>query len=116
MSDPGSHAHPAAELTRAEQALRESEERYRAFIEQSSEGIWRCELEEPVPIDLPVEEQIDLFYERAVLAECNLAMARMYGLPSERGAPGRPPRPAPPAGGRAQHQVPAAPSSSPATG
>ena len=72
------------ERTRTEQALRESEERYRAFIEQSSEGIWRCELTEPVPIDLPVEEQVDLFYERAVLAECNLPMARMYGLGSEK--------------------------------
>ncbi len=32
--------------------VRESEERYRSFIEQSTEGIWRFELEEPVPIDL----------------------------------------------------------------
>ena len=63
----------------AEQALRASEERYRAFVEQSTEGIWRMENEPPIPIHLPVEEQIDLLYRHARLAECNDAMARMYG-------------------------------------
>ncbi|HEX8290195.1 MAG TPA: PAS domain S-box protein [Pyrinomonadaceae bacterium] len=63
-----------------QRALRESEERYRAFIANSSEGIWRFELEEPVPTDLPVDEQIELFYARGYLAECNDAMARMYGF------------------------------------
>ena len=68
---------------RAEEALRQSEERYRAFIEQSSEGIWRFELEEPIPIDLPAEEQIELAFRHGVLAECNRVMAQMYGLADE---------------------------------
>lgn len=64
----------------AEIALRKSEERYRAFVEQSSEGIWRMELEEPIALDSPEEEQIQHFYKYAYLAECNNAMAQMYGF------------------------------------
>jgi PAS domain S-box-containing protein len=63
----------------AEEALHASEERYRAFIANSSEGIWRFELEEPVSTGLTADEQIELFYQRGYLAECNDAMARMYG-------------------------------------
>lgn len=60
----------------------ESEERYRSFIDLSNEGIWRFELDEPIPIDLPAEEQVELAYERGYLAECNDAMARQYGFTS----------------------------------
>jgi PAS domain S-box-containing protein len=63
----------------AEEALRAGEERYRAFIANSSEGIWRFELDEPVETSLAPDEQIELYYRRGYLAECNDAMARMYG-------------------------------------
>ncbi|HEX6433731.1 MAG TPA: PAS domain S-box protein, partial [Gemmatimonadales bacterium] len=63
----------------AQAALQQSEERYRAFIEQTAEGVWRFELENPVPIHLPADEQIERFYADAYLAECNDAVAHMYG-------------------------------------
>jgi PAS domain S-box-containing protein len=63
-----------------ESNLRDSEIRYRAFIEQSTEGIWRFELDENFSVELPVDEQVKLAFERGYLAECNDAMARMYGL------------------------------------
>ena len=66
----------------AQDALRASQERYRAFVANSSEGIWRFELDEPVSVDLPADEQIDLFYRYGHLAECNDAMAEMYGFSS----------------------------------
>jgi PAS domain S-box-containing protein len=70
----------AAEPARSDRSQRDSEERYRVFIAQSSQGIWRYEVEEPVPVDLPEDQQIDLFYKSGFLAECNEGMARMYGL------------------------------------
>jgi PAS domain S-box-containing protein len=71
-----------AERRRAEAALRGSEERYRAFVAHSSEGIWRFEFATPVPITLPEDDQIDAFYAQCYLAECNDVMARMYGFTS----------------------------------
>jgi PAS domain S-box-containing protein len=67
------------QLEERERRLRESEVRYRSFVEQSREGIWRFELEEPVPTDLAPDEQVERFYRHGHLAECNDAMARMYG-------------------------------------
>ncbi|MEH2106109.1 PAS domain S-box protein [Nostoc sp.] len=63
----------------AELALSKSEERYRAFLEQSSEGIWCIELEVPISPDSSEDEQIQHFYQYVYLAECNNVMAQMYG-------------------------------------
>lgn len=68
------------ERKRAEEKLRRSEERYRAFVEQSSEAIWCFEYEKPLSMELSEEEQIEHAYRYGYLAECNDAMARMYGL------------------------------------
>ena len=60
--------------------LQQSQERYRWLVELSTEGIWRIELEQPVPTSIPTDEQIEQYYLHAYLAECNDALAHMYGL------------------------------------
>ncbi len=62
-----------------ERALQQSEDRYRDFLAQSTEAIWRFELEPPIPVHMPIEEQVELLYRTGRLAECNDAMARMHG-------------------------------------
>ncbi len=66
------------ENKRVQLALLASEERYRAFLANSTECIWRFELDHPVSTNLPIEEQIEQLLQYAYLAECNDATARMY--------------------------------------
>jgi two-component system, cell cycle sensor histidine kinase and response regulator CckA len=70
------------ERRNVEDALRESEERYRAFVQQSSEGIYRMEYNPPVPVQLPPDEQLAWGHQSGYMAECNDAMAKMYGRAS----------------------------------
>jgi PAS domain S-box-containing protein len=67
---------------RAQHALRRSEENYRMFVSQSSEGIFRQDLDKPVPIDLPEDELVHHILHDSYLAECNEAIVKMYGLNS----------------------------------
>lgn len=71
----------AAELHRkqSEAALRESEQRYHAFVDQNTDGMWRIEFENPISIELSEDEQIANIYDCGYLAECNDAMARLLG-------------------------------------
>jgi PAS domain S-box-containing protein len=78
------------ERKRAEEALRHSEENYRMFVAQSSEGIFRMEYNPPIPCDLPIAEQLVLGKEHGLLAECNDAFARMYGRDSAQELVGKP--------------------------
>ncbi|GMW01132.1 MAG: hypothetical protein AMXMBFR84_22690 [Candidatus Hydrogenedentota bacterium] len=66
----------------SEQRLHESEERYRAFFNNTSDGIYRLEAEPPIDSHLPEDTLFELVMERTFLAECNDAFARMYGFPN----------------------------------
>src|SRR5262245_16729213 len=48
----------SVERARALKTLKESDDRYRAFIKNSSEAIWRFELEQPIPLTLSADEQV----------------------------------------------------------
>ena len=64
-----------AELETAE---RERSSRYQSFIEQTTDAVWCFEYDEPIPTDLPVEQQIERMV-KATLVECNDVCAHAYG-------------------------------------
>jgi len=68
-----------AERKQAEAARQASEQRYCDFVEQSTDGIWLLGLDRPVSLDQPPEEQVRQVRARGYVAECNDALARMYG-------------------------------------
>jgi two-component system cell cycle sensor histidine kinase/response regulator CckA len=70
------------ERKRADEALQLSEQRYRDFISHSKDGVWRVELERPIPVALPVDEAVERLLQHGCFAECNDAMARISGLAS----------------------------------
>ena len=64
---------------KAEEA--KSRERYLNFIKYAYEGIYYVQCDPPIPTQgCTPDEQTDLYYESAVIAECNRAMAEMYGF------------------------------------
>jgi signal transduction histidine kinase/CheY-like chemotaxis protein len=79
-----------ASLQQVEQERRRQEERYRAYITQSTEGIWRCELQNALSISLPIEQQIQHLYQNLYFAECNEALARLHGFATPRDMEGKP--------------------------
>jgi PAS domain-containing protein len=58
-----------------------SEERYRAFVAASTEGICRIELEEPLPLAGASEHQAIRLAEGGRVAESNATLARVHGRP-----------------------------------
>ena len=65
-----------------DRALRESERRYRHFVETISEAIWRVDLSEPVAIDQAPDALARAVQEHGVMAECNSELARLFGAES----------------------------------
>jgi signal transduction histidine kinase len=69
-----------AEREAAIEHARSSDERYRAFIANSSEAIFRTELAEPMPITLPPDDQVAWVRKHGFVAECNAAFMVALGI------------------------------------
>jgi signal transduction histidine kinase len=65
------------ERRNAFQLLRTSDERYRNFIENSAEAVWRIELTAPMDPSLPLGDQIDWLQAHAHVAESNQTYQRL---------------------------------------
>ncbi len=59
---------------------RGSDERYRAFVANSSEAIFRTELAEPMPVTLSPDEQVAWVRKHGFVAECNAAFMVALGV------------------------------------
>jgi signal transduction histidine kinase len=57
--------------------LRRTEERYRNFVEKSTEAVWQVELDVPMPFDLPLQSQVDWLRQFAHVTECNLPFRQL---------------------------------------
>lgn len=82
---PGVHITSVRDITEQQNAfttLQKNEQRYKAFIRNSTEGIWYFGLKKPVDVSLPIKTQIKRFFRDAYLMECNDEYARMYGYSS----------------------------------
>jgi signal transduction histidine kinase len=51
--------------------LRDAEYRYRSFVEISTEAVWRVELEQPMPLTLPLEQQVAWLRRHARVVEAS---------------------------------------------
>jgi signal transduction histidine kinase len=69
-----------ARMREREHFWREAEARHATFLQAAAECAWRYEHEQPIPVHLPVEEQIGLIYRFAFLAEGDETFARAYGF------------------------------------
>jgi signal transduction histidine kinase len=57
--------------------LGRSEDRYRNFVERSSEAVWQIELAQPMALSLDLDTQIAWLRRHAYIAECNLVYRRL---------------------------------------
>ena len=62
------------------QKLIDSKERYRSFVRNSTEGIWRLEMRPPIDVSLPPEKQIALISRRGFFAETNAVLRNMLKI------------------------------------
>lgn len=54
------------------------EQRYTAFVNNISDGVWCFETDHPLPITLPEVKIIRNILDKGILVDCNLAFAKMH--------------------------------------
>ncbi len=64
--------------------------RYRELVAASNEGIYRLDFDPPVPVGLPLDEQIERILASGRVVAANPAMAAMYGFERPEELIGRP--------------------------
>ena len=68
-------------------ALSTSDDRYKNYVRHSSEAVWRIELGEPMPMTLPVPQQIEWLKSHAYIAECSSTYEMLHARYAPRDTP-----------------------------
>lgn len=66
-------------MVEKEQTLEDEKNRYKGYLEQSSEGIFCQDFDEPFDISASAQEFVDAVRKKLYISYCNAALARMYG-------------------------------------
>jgi DNA-binding NarL/FixJ family response regulator len=72
----------AQEFAEATAEPRARLEGYRLSVDASRDGLFCVEMDSPMPVDLPEDEQIRHIIRDSYIADCNDSQAKMYGLNS----------------------------------
>ncbi len=84
MSSGPDHARDETQAQADAPPLEAWTDRYRTFLALTGDGIARFELDPPLRVDAPEEEQVERILKHSRVAECNEVFARMYGrVPGE---------------------------------
>jgi len=68
------------ERKKTEKLIKYTENKYRNFVINANEGIYRIDFSELIPVNLPDETLIEIISRCAIVGEVNHALAKMYGL------------------------------------
>ena len=55
------------------------DEFYRLNFLQSEKGVWLAQFDKPMPINIPIEQQVEHLMKHAYLSDCNITFVKMYG-------------------------------------
>lgn len=82
----------SSELVRVrnEREIFASHERYRTFVQSSTDAIWRIDLDPPIDTLLDPQEQAICIVRHGVFGECNEAAAQLFGQSSAASMKGKP--------------------------
>ncbi len=66
-------------IKQAESALSQSETRLESFFKCTGEGVYIFEFDHPVPVDIPLKEQISFIYKNGFISDANDRYVQVYG-------------------------------------
>ena len=71
-------------------SLAEKEDRFRAYVDNANEAVWRIDFEPSIPLDAPVSEQVQAIFDSGIFSEANDVAAQVYGFSKGTEVTGRP--------------------------